>query len=78
MTEEELKRATVAEGRWHYDAGHDKPVRVIGLDYDYWYAVGEADERLEADEEPKPLGEEGLLYYPFFTEIDGPGFPTII
>ncbi len=78
MTEAELENATVANGRWHYDEGHDQRVRIVGLPYDYWYAVGQADEQLEPDEEPQPLGDAGLLYYPYFAQVEGPGFPTVI
>ena len=78
MTEEELEEATVAIGLWHYDEGHEKPVRIIGLPFDYWYAVGEANGHLEPDEQPEPLGDEGVLYYPYFAEIAGPGFPTLL
>jgi hypothetical protein len=78
MTDDEVQEATVAVGRWHYDDGHYKPVRIVGLTYDYWYAVGEADGQLEADEQPQPLGDKGRLYYPYFAQLQGPGFPTVI
>ena len=78
MIEEEMRRDTVATGRWLYDGAVQKSVRIIGLPYDYWYAMGEQDGQLEPEEVPEPLGPEGLLYYPSFAGIDGPAYPTII
>ena len=78
MTDEELQKATVAVGHWLYGGTVEMTVRVIGLPYDYWYSVGEADGRLEEDEAPEPLGQDALIYYPYFTQIDGPGHPTVL
>ena len=68
----------MAVGQWHYAEGHEEAVRIIGLHYDYWYAVAEADGQLDPDEQPQPLGDEGLLYYAHFAQIAGSGFPTVI
>lgn len=78
MTDDEANAATVETGVWRYGEDGEMPVRIIGIAFDYWYAVGEADQQLIEGEQPEPMGEQGLLYYPFFTQIDGPGFPTII
>jgi hypothetical protein len=78
MTDEEVEKATVATGRWLYAGEAPSLVRILGLSYDYWFALGEAEGQLQEGEEPEALGTEGLLYYPFFTQIDGPGFPTVI
>ena len=78
MTEGEAEEATVATGRWLYAGEAPRPVRIVALPYDYWFSMGEAEGQLEDGEEPDALGNEGLLYYPFFTQLDGPGFPTII
>ncbi len=76
----------VATGWWMYDGVVPIPVRVVMLDYDFWYAVGEADGDLEDDEVPQ-LNAAGRLYYvrhrpgwperdqPFWP--DSPGFPTV-
>jgi hypothetical protein len=78
MTEEELREVTVATGRWLYDGTAEECVCIIGLPYDYWYAIGEQDGQLHEDETPEPLGPEGLLYYAYFAGIAGRGYPTII
>ena len=78
MTTDRWDEFSVAEGRWKYDGAVDEPVRVVGLPHDYWYSLGEADDQLEPDEEPEPLGPEGLLYYVVFAQIEGPGFPSVL
>ena len=73
-------------GIWLYDGSIEKPVDIIGLDYDFWYELGKADELLEPGEEPEGLSPEGLLYYVRFrcagdttepTSVDSPGRVTI-
>jgi hypothetical protein len=49
-------------GTWLYDGTVTTTVRVIETDFDFWYAVGEADGQLEDGELPQ-LNEHGLLYY---------------
>jgi hypothetical protein len=78
MTDDELERSTIAVGHWRYAEDHDEAVRIVGLSFDYWFSVGEADGQLDLDEQAQPLGDQGLLYYPYFAQIDGPGFPTVI
>lgn len=78
MATDRWAECTVAEGVWKYGGAVDEPVRIVGLAHDYWYSLGEADDRLEPDEEPKPLGPEGLLYYVVFAQIGGPGFATVL
>ncbi len=78
MTSTDIETATVATGVWQYDGHLDEAVRVVALPFDYWHAMAEADQQLEPGEEPEPKGDGGLLYYAYFTQIDGPGFPTII
>lgn len=76
----------VRSGRWLYDGSVDKPVDVIALDFDFWFEIGRADDRLEPGEVPQPLGPDGCLYYVRFrhagevesrTWVDGGGHPTI-
>jgi hypothetical protein len=52
----------VATGRWMYDGVAPATIRVVMLDYDFWYAVGEAGADLEPDESPQ-LNAHGRLYY---------------
>ena len=69
---------TVAVGSLKFDGTADMPVRIVGLPYDYFYSLAEADGHLEPNEEPCKLGPEGLLYYVVFAELAGPSFPTIL
>ena len=73
-------------GTWLYDDAVPKPVDVVGLDFDFWYEIGRADDQLEPDEMPQPLNADGVLYYVRFrsagdeslpTWVDSPGFDTI-
>ena len=50
-------------GTWLYDGTAEKPVDIVGLPYDWWFSLAEADEMLEPGEVPMPLNEKGLLYY---------------
>jgi hypothetical protein len=52
----------VASGLWLYDGITPIPVRVVELDYDFWYVVAEADGELEHGEHPL-LNDNGRLYY---------------
>lgn len=75
---EDIDRVTVATGTWLYDDPVRLPVRIIGLDFDYWYGRGEADGDLGDDERPEPMGPDGLLYCVHLASLRGPGYPTII
>ena len=74
----------VASGTWMYDGTYQEPVYIVRLSYDFWYAIGEANGDLEADEVPE-LNSEGHLYYVGFHDpaqrdgfwADSPGFHTI-
>ncbi|MCH1991063.1 hypothetical protein L7Q18_32870 [Achromobacter xylosoxidans] len=78
MTDNEIEAATVAKGTWQYGGSGLMPVRIIGLTFDSGYAIAEADQQLIEGEQPEPLGEQGLLYYAYFSQISGPAFPTVI
>jgi hypothetical protein len=74
----------VARGTWLYDGVAPTAVLVVQLDYDFWFAVGEANGDLAADETPA-LNDAGHLYYvrhkPGWTEgepfwPDGLGYAT--
>ena len=78
-TEKEYPKAVViSTGHWRYAEAVDETVQILGLPYDYWYAMGEQDGNLETDEKLTPLGSEGMLYYAHFAQIEGPGYPTIV
>lgn len=62
----ELGRDAVASGSWLYDDSVRMPVWIVGLDYDYSYELGKADDRLDEGEAPLEFGPEGLLYYTYF------------
>ncbi len=75
----------VRSGTWLYDEIAPLPVDIVGLDYDFWYGIGEADGHLERTEEPTPLPPSGFLYYVRFrhagetaepTWVDSLGHPT--
>jgi hypothetical protein len=52
----------VATGVWRYDGTVPTTVRVVMLNYDFWYALAAADGDLEPGEVPE-LNDEGRLYY---------------
>jgi hypothetical protein len=57
-----MEHVVIATGQWLYDGTTPTTVRIVRLDYDFWYAVGEADGDLDADEVPR-LNADGYLYY---------------
>jgi hypothetical protein len=75
----------IKQGVWILDDGIRAPVRVIGLDYDFWYQERSTRNAVSDDETPLPLGEGGFLYYVYFPEVgdslanqrvDTEAFPT--
>jgi|SRR5690606_284712 len=73
-------------GTWLYDGTTERPVDIVGLPYDWWFSLAEADDMLEPGEEPMPLNKEGLLYYVRFrcageatepTWVDSGGYQDI-
>ena len=75
----------VVEGTWLYSGIVPTQVRVVRLDYDFWFAIGQADDDLAPGETPG-LNVEGHLYYvrhkpgwsegqPFWP--DSPGYLTV-
>lgn len=63
-------------GSWRYDATVTQPVDIVGLDYDFWYALAKADDQLEPGEEPEAFSPEGLLYYVRFRHAGETSEPT--
>ena len=63
-------------GRWLYADVVEKPVDIVGLPYDFWYEMAKADEQLERDENPRPLNEDGLLFYVRFRHAGETSTPT--
>lgn len=73
----------VVKGTWLYDGAVSMPVEVVSLDYDFWYAIAEANQTLEPDEQPA-LNPDGCLFYLRFRPAqshdfwpDSPGFGTV-
>lgn len=76
----------VATGTWLYDGAVPTEVRIVRLDFDFWYAIGEASGDLAEGEVPN-LNPGGHLYYvrtrpgewsksrPFWP--DSPGFQSL-
>lgn len=52
----------VAIGEWMYDGSAPTVVRVVRTDYDFWFALGEADDQLEPGERPT-LNADGHAFY---------------
>ncbi len=66
----------VLTGTWLYDGLVAKPVDIVALDYDWWYRLGELDDQLEVGEMPKPMGQNGYLYYVRFRRATETNEPT--
>ena len=75
----------VKRGRWRHDGSVEMPVDIVAFDFDWWHEAARAEGTLEPDEEPRPLGENGYLYYVRFrrageqsepTAVDSPGHET--
>ena len=76
----------VATGTWQYDGTVSTEVRIVRLDFDFWYSIAEADEVL-GDGEAPDLNADGYLYYVRFKPgqwsksrafwPDSPGFHTV-
>lgn len=66
----------VLTGTWLYDGTAETPVDIVALDYDWWYALAEADGQLHEGEKPMPLGPDGRLYYVRFQRALEPSEPT--
>ena len=66
----------VRSGVWLYDESVESPVDIVGFDFDWWYQFAVDDGSLEPDEQPQPLGRDGLLYYVRFRRAGDPTTPT--
>jgi hypothetical protein len=76
----------VKTGQWLYDGSVERPVDIVGLDFDFWYELARADGQLDEGEEPESPGGAGLLYYVRFqhageksepTRVDSQAFTTV-
>ena len=59
-----MKKHTTKEvksGKWKYDNCKFMTVKIFELNYDYWYEIAKADDRLEKNECPN-LNSEGVSY----------------
>lgn len=66
----------VRRGWWLYDGSVELPVDVVGLTYDFWYAIAETDGSLEPGEEPLEADRRGLIYYVRFWRAGETATPT--
>jgi hypothetical protein len=76
----------VATGTWMYDGTVPTDVRIVRLNFDFWYSIADADDDLTDGEAPG-LNSDGHLYYvrfkpgqwsksqPFWP--DSPGFQSL-
>lgn len=62
----------VATGTWMYDGTAPTTVRIVKVDYDFWYGLAEADDALEPGELPG-MNAQGHLYYVRFRPGWTPG-----
>ena len=80
-----MAAVVVAEGTWLYDGTAPTPVLIVRCDWDFWYAIREADGEIETGESPR-LNQDGYAYYvrlapgwsegkPFWPH--GPGYMTV-
>lgn len=66
----------VRSGTWMYDGTVEQPVDIVSLDSDWWYELAAAEDSLDADEHPRPMGPDGVLYYVRFRKAGSPDTPT--
>jgi hypothetical protein len=57
-----MENVVVAVGTWLYDGTAPTTVRIVRLDYDFWYGIGKADGDLDPEESPQ-LNADGHRYY---------------
>ena len=76
----------VCSGLWTYDGAVELPVDIVALEFDWWYELVAAEDGLQQDEKPKPVGPDGCLYYVRFrrggeitesTWVDSGGFVSV-
>jgi len=65
---------TVRRGTWLYDNVLERSVRILRLNYDYWFDLAQTDGLLDDGEEAR-LNEHGFLYYVRFGEDGESPFP---
>lgn len=66
----EASAIIVRRGSWLYQPGDPIVVEVWGLTYDFWYELAMADDLLDPDEKPSPLGAGGRRYHARFRRED--------
>ncbi len=64
----------VRSGVWLYDGSVETPVDIVAFEFDWWHRLA-ADDAPEQDE-PKPVGPDGLLYYVRFKHAGDAAVPT--
>jgi hypothetical protein len=58
----------IQRGNWLYDGRILKGVRIVAINYDYWYDVEESDGFDMSEEEPE-LNEQGEMYMIEWTNV---------
>ena len=58
----------IRSGTWLYDGMVPTDVHIVCQNYDYWYSLGQADNNLEPDEQPK-RNSDGVIYYVLFGAV---------
>lgn len=66
----------VRAGAWKYDGTVDQPVDIVSFESDWWFELAAADDSLDVDEQPQPMGPDGVLYYVRFRKAGSPDVPT--
>ena len=68
----------VKRGRWRHNGSVEMPVDIVAFEFDWWHEMSRMDGTLDPDEEPVPLGENGLLYYVRFQRAGERSEPTLV
>ncbi len=66
----------VRSGVWLYDGSVESPVDIVAFDFDWWHQLAVDDGTAEPDEQPQPVGPDGLLYYVRFKHAGQATTPT--
>jgi hypothetical protein len=68
--------AIVRTGHWLYSGTVEKPVDIVGLDYDWHFESDQGAFGAENGEQPMPLDDRGLIYYVRFRKAGDTDEPT--
>ncbi len=62
MATNDSRGIVITEGEFLYAGVIPTKITIVGHNYDLYYAMAQEDGYLEPNEEPTPLGQDGLLY----------------